>query len=170
MWKILRSSWDLCYNRSLYFIFFFLSWERVNEYHTSDSLVEACRGQRWKISEAGFSACWKEGLSRSVPRPGSMLPSHLESLWVWGVLVYPFTSVMDSTQNHTAFNGTWSNRLKVQKVWKDSIQLSRLFPLVFLIWAQGTMNKDLRFGKKGQPPGFGHGRRHSCLGYVAELN
>lgn len=32
--------------------------------------------------------------------------------------------------------------------------------------AQGTMNKDLRLARKGPPTGFGHGRRHSCLGYV----
>lgn len=31
------------------------------------------------------------------------------------------------------------------------------------------MNKDLRPGRKGPPTGFGHGRRHSCLGYVSVL-
>lgn len=31
------------------------------------------------------------------------------------------------------------------------------------------MNKDLRLGRKGAPTGFGHGRRHSCLGYVLKL-
>lgn len=35
--------------------------------------------------------------------------------------------------------------------------------------AQGTMNKDLRLARKGPPTGFGHGRRHSCLGYVPKL-
>ncbi len=31
------------------------------------------------------------------------------------------------------------------------------------------MNKDLRLARKGAPTGFGHGRRHSCLGYVPKL-
>lgn len=31
------------------------------------------------------------------------------------------------------------------------------------------MNKDYRLARKGAPTGFGHGRRHSCLGYVLKL-
>lgn len=35
------------------------------------------------------------------------------------------------------------------------------------VWAtQGTMSKDSRLARKGAPSGFGHCRRHSCLGYV----
>ncbi|XP_035509706.1 cAMP-specific 3',5'-cyclic phosphodiesterase 4D-like isoform X4 [Morone saxatilis] len=30
------------------------------------------------------------------------------------------------------------------------------------------MNKDLRLARKGAPTGFGHGRRHSCLGFDVE--
>lgn len=36
-------------------------------------------------------------------------------------------------------------------------------------YESGTMNKDLRLARKGALTGFGHGRRHSCLGYVPKL-
>nr|XP_020467714.1 cAMP-specific 3',5'-cyclic phosphodiesterase 4C isoform X4 [Monopterus albus] len=34
--------------------------------------------------------------------------------------------------------------------------------------ARGTMSKDFRLSRKGEQTGFGHGRRHSCLGFDVE--
>lgn len=149
MWKILRSSWDLCYNSSLYFIFFFLSWERVNEYHTPDSLVEACQVQQWKISEAGFSACWKEGLSRSVPRPGSMLPSHLESLWVWGVLVSPSQTSWIPPRTTQRLMGLKATVWKFRKSEKTRFSCQGYFLQSFSFELKARWTKTWDLGKRG---------------------
>lgn len=56
----------------------------------------------------------------------------------------------------------------VPKSLKTQLPCPGYCKLIHTDKATGIMNKDLRFAKKGQPPGFGHGRRHSCLGYVTD--
>lgn len=137
------------------------------------SLVEACRAQLQKISGAGFSAHWQEGLSRNMSF--TWLDRICVCIFIrnlsefWELLVHRLTSLMDSTPSRTAFDGTKANVWVLSsEVSEDLFPLSRLLPLVIPVRAKGTMNKDPRFAKKGQPPGFGHGRRHSCLGYVTD--
>lgn len=73
--------------------------------------------------------------------------------------------------------GSWEKNNRVVKFKNFHKRLGSDVQVIFFT-AQGvsyesgahrTMNKDLRFARKGAPTGFGHGRRHSCLGYVPKL-
>lgn len=145
--------------QQLPFNFFLL--ERLSEFHTSVNLVEACLGPQWKNSET--SILRHRRLIRSVL---CLTSSVLFLSLTWNLLVFWFIAVqnlMVSIPNHPVVHGRniadWVVKFKNLHQRLDSYESG----------AQVTMNKDLRFARKGVPTGFGHGRRHSCLGYVPQL-
>lgn len=102
--------------------------------------------------------------------------AHLESS-----CVLAYRSTKPHGANPGPPGGSWekNNRL-IERVIKFKNLLKRLGSDVQVIFftaqsvsyesrAQRKMNKDLRLARKGAPTGFGHGRRHSCLGYVPKL-
>lgn len=161
LWRILR------FSRAFSFNFHFCSTllDKLITYYTPVSLVVACLGvlqHSLKIFPASSGS--DDSAAPSVCTSFAFAACSKPSCVTLQNLMESTFDPLDSLEG----NHNWLKFNNLHKELGSHVQAVFLTAqsVLYESGAQGTMNKDYRLARKGASTGFGHGRRHSCLGYV----